>query len=83
MSAKDNPVLRHFRNFVIISLLIVLVVAACFYLTGTLVLVTISGKWEIIKAYCKLPIHKQFLYLAKVLDTYWSFYFKNSAKLKL
>ncbi len=83
MSAKDNPLLRHSRNFVIITLLIVLVIAACFYLTGTLVLVTISGKWEIIKAYCKLPIHKQFIYLTKVLDTYWSFYFKNSAKLKL
>lgn len=69
------------RNFVIISFLIVFVIAACFYVTGTLVLISITGKWDIIKAYYKLRIDKQFIYLFQTLSTYWQFYFKNSAKL--
>ncbi len=79
--SQDNSVIRNLRNFVIISFLIVFVIAACFYVTGTLVLISITGKWDIIKAYYKLRIDKQFIYLFQTLSTYWQFYFKNSAKL--
>ena len=79
--SQDNSVIRNLRNFVIISFLIVFVIAACFYVTGTLVLVSITGKWDIIKAYYKLRLDKQFIYLFQTLSTYWQFYFKNSAKL--
>lgn len=81
MSQNDNAFLRHTRNFAIISILIVFILALCFYVTGTLVLVSITGKWDIIKAYYNLPIQKQFLYLYKTLTTYWGFYFKNFEKL--
>ncbi len=81
VASQDIPALRHFRNFVIISLLIALVLAGCFYLTGTLVIVTITGKWDIIKAYSKLPLDKQFLYIFRTLAAYWKFYFENYDRL--
>ncbi len=79
--SNDNSILRNTRNFVIISCLVVFIVAACFYITGTLVLVSITGKWDIIKTYYKLPILNQFHYFFTTLLTYWQFYIKNSAKL--
>ncbi len=79
----DNPVLRHFRNFVIITFLITFVLIICFYATGTLVVVTVSGKWEVIKAYSDLPIQKQFIYLTNVMVTYWKFYLVNFTKLSM
>lgn len=81
MSADDNAAIRHLRNFVIITFLIAFVLALCFYITGTLVIVSINGKWEVIKAYSKLGIDKQFIYLYKTMLAYWKFYFANSAKL--
>lgn len=80
-STKDNPILRHFRNFVIITALIAIVLVGCFYITGTLVIVTINGKWEIIKAYSSLPFPDQLKYLYKTMVAYWQFYFANSSKL--
>jgi len=74
---EDNAAIRHFRNFAIISLISLFVLAFCFYLTGTLVIVTINGKWEIIKAYSKLPIHQQFSYLYSTMLAYWKYYYKN------
>lgn len=79
--SQDSAAVRHFRNFVIITILIAFVLALCFYATGTLVIVTINGKWEIIKAYSKLPLDKQFIYLYNTMVAYWKFYFVNSAKL--
>lgn len=79
--SEDNAAVRHFRNFVIISFAIFFVLALCFYITGTLVIVTVNGKWEIIKAYSKLPINKQFSYLWSTMVAYWKFYFINSDKL--
>ncbi len=79
--SEDNAAVRHFRNFVIISFAIFFVLALCFYITGTLVIVTVNGKWEIIKAYSKLPINKQFSYLFSTILAYWKFYFINSDKL--
>jgi type IV secretion system protein VirD4 len=79
--SEDNAAIRHFRNFVIISFVIFFTLAICFYITGTLVIVTINGKWEIIKAYSKLPINKQFSYLFSTMLTYWKFYLINSDKL--
>ena len=81
MSAQDNAAIRHLRNFVIITFLIVFVLAGCFYLTGTLVIVSINGNWEVIKKYSNLKIDKQFIYLFQTLVAYWKFYFANSAKL--
>jgi type IV secretion system protein VirD4 len=81
MSAQDNPAVRNFRNFVIIILLVALVLAGCFYITGTLVVVTINGKWEVIKKYSQLKIDKQFIYLYETLVAYWKYYFANSYRL--
>jgi type IV secretion system protein VirD4 len=81
--SEDNAAVRSFRNFVIITFLIVFIFAACFYVTGTLVVVTVTGKWKIIEAYLGLSIEKQFIYLYKTIYTYWSFYLKNYSKISL
>lgn len=81
MAAEDNAAVRHLRNFVIIATLVIFVLAGCFYLTGTLVVVSITGNWEIIKKYSQLSIDKQFIYLFQTLLAYWKFYFINYEKL--
>ncbi len=80
-SANDNPAVRNLQNFGIILSLLVFFIAVCFYITGTLVIMTINGKWEVIKAYSNLPLNKQFVYLYNVFTAYWKFYFTNSSKL--
>jgi type IV secretion system protein VirD4 len=80
-TTQDNPLLRNFRNFAIITCLIGLVLALCFYVTGTLVIVSINGSWQVIKAYSQLPIDKQFIYLYKTLAAYWKFYITNRERL--
>lgn len=77
MSGQDNSAVRAFRNFVIISLLITIVLSACFYITGTLVFVSVNGSLESIKAYSKFSIIEQFSYLYKTLVTYWTYYIQN------
>lgn len=81
MSQQDNPLVRNLRNFAIITFLIAFVLLLCFYVTGTLVIVSINGNWEVIKAYSKLNIDKQFIYLYNTLLAYWKFYFANSDRL--
>lgn len=81
--SQDTPFVRHFRNFFIILFIIVFILALCFYITGTLVIVSVTGKWEVIKGYALLPLDKQFIYLFKTLSAYWKFYFQNYEKLKL
>lgn len=76
-ASQDNPFIRNLRNFGIITFLIVFVLAICFYITGTLVIVTINGSWSVIKAYSALSIDKQFIYLYQTLAAYWKFYFTN------
>jgi type IV secretion system protein VirD4 len=81
MSATDSDALRNIRNFTIISSLIIFVLATCFYITGTLVIVSINGKWDVIKKYYHLDLDKQFIYLFQTLAFYWKFYFANYSKL--
>ncbi len=80
-AAEDNPLVRNFRNFTIISVLIIFALGLCFYITGTLVVVTINGKFDVIQAYAKLPLNKQFIYLWQSLYTYWQFYIKHFSQL--
>ncbi|MBM3579568.1 MAG: type IV secretion system protein VirD4 [Alphaproteobacteria bacterium] len=80
-SVNDVPAIRHLRNFVIIGSLIIFVLATCFYITGSLVIFSITGKWDIIKAYINLPIQKQFIYIYNTFIAYWKFYFANHDKL--
>lgn len=83
MASEDNPALRNFRNVSIISLLIILLVILCFYITGTLVIISINSTWEIILSYITLSIDKQFIHLFQTLVTYWKFYFTNHSKLTM
>lgn len=80
---QDNPLLRNFRNFFIISFLVIFVLTLCFYITGTLVIVTISGSWKVIEAYAQLSLDKQFVYLAKTVIAYWEFYITNYNKIAI
>ncbi|MFM7620787.1 MAG: type IV secretory system conjugative DNA transfer family protein [Alphaproteobacteria bacterium] len=77
----DNPFIRHFRNFTIITFLIVMVLTLCYYITGTLVILSINGNWELIKGYTALPVDKQFIYISKTMYAYWKFYIINNTKL--
>ncbi len=81
MSADDNAAVRALRNVAVITCLVVFAIAACFYITGTLVIISINSKWEVIKAYYDLPIHKQFIYLYNTLVAYWKFYLTNHEKI--
>ncbi len=78
---EENALVRNVRNFTIITSLIVLVLAFCFYLTGALTIITINSNFDIIKKYWELPILKQFLYLFQTLAAYWKFYLTHHASL--
>jgi type IV secretion system protein VirD4 len=77
----ENPFVRNFRNFFVIGLLSSIVLFICFYITGLLVVVSINGNLELIKAYMNLPIDKQTIYLYKTIIAYWKFYIINFDKL--
>ncbi len=81
MSTSDNPLLRSFRNITIISSLSIFLILLCFYITGTLVIISVNSSWEVIKGYSGLNILKQFSYLFTTLAAYWKFYFVNYSKL--
>jgi len=81
MSSQDSPAVRTFRNFVVITILIAFVLACCFYITGSLVIITINGNWEVIKKYWNLKIDKQFIFLYETLVAYWKYYLQNSYRL--
>ncbi|MCE3255167.1 MAG: type secretory system Conjugative transfer family protein [Rickettsiaceae bacterium] len=74
---QTSDAVRYFRNFIVISILIVLVLSGCFYVTGMLVLVSIKGDFNVIKSYFNFTLLQQFLFLWKVIQNYWIFYFKN------
>lgn len=80
-ATDDNPLLRNFRNTVIISLLFIFVILFCFYITGTLVVVSVNSSWAVVKAYSELNIFKQFSYLGQTMLAYWKFYLQNFDKL--
>ena len=75
--SEDNAAVRNLRNFTTIIILALIVLTLCFYVTGTLVIATINGKWEVIKGYYKLNLDKQLIYLFKTMKAYWQFYFTN------
>ena len=80
-ATDDNPLLRNFRNFSIITCVTLFVFALCFYITGTLVIVSVNGNWKVIQAYAQLSLDKQFVYLAKTMAAYWQFYITNYSKI--
>ncbi len=80
-TSQDVPAVRHFRNFVIITFLIAFILSLCFYLTGTLVIISIGGSISVIKQYIDLSLLNQFIHLAKTLFAYWKFYIENSSQL--
>lgn len=81
--SQDSDFVRNFRNFFIILFLIILVLLFCFYVTGTLVIVSINGDFGIIKKYSSLRLDKQFAYIFELLAKYWEYYFNNRSKLTL
>ena len=80
-ATDDNPLLRNFRNFSIITCVTLFVFALCFYITGTQVIVSVNGNWKVIQAYAQLSLDKQFVYLAKTMAAYWQFYITNYSKI--
>lgn len=79
---RDNPLLRNLRNFATIAFLIVIILTIFYYLTGTLVIVTVNGTWKVTKTYSDLNILEQFLYLRKTMHAYWNFYLVNHDRLQ-
>lgn len=82
-TGQTPEIVRHFRNIVIIVLLIVTVLAGCFYLTGILVLVTINSSLAVVKEVFTVSFDEQFIYLAKGIGRYWSYYFQNYSQLTM
>jgi len=80
--ADDIAAVRHLRNFVIISFLIIVVLLGCFYATGILVLVSINNDWKVVKAYLNFTLIQQFWALTKAMTNYWVFYFQHYGQLK-
>ncbi len=79
----DNPLLRNFRNASVIFCLIAFVLLFCFYITGTLVIVSVNSSIDILLKYIDLPIHKQFSHLWLTVIAYWKFYLLNFSKLSI
>lgn len=80
---QDSDFIRNFRNFFIILFLIVIALAFCFYVTGTLVIISINGDFDIIKKYINLRLDQQFAYIAKLLSGYWTYYLEHRSTLTL
>lgn len=74
---------RGFRNFVIITALIIIVLLGCFYITGLLVLLSINSDWNVIKKYFDFSLVQQFWALSKAMSNYWGFYLKHYSQLKI
>lgn len=79
--SQDGNAVRGMRNFGIITFLVLFVLSLCFYITGTLVILAITGKWETIKGFAQLRLDKQFGYLYDTLVAYWKFYFAKHSEL--
>ena len=79
--SQDIAAVRHFRNFVIIALLVILIILGCFYITGFLVLVSVNNDWSVIKTYFNFTLLQQFAALGKAIANYWVFYFNNYSRL--
>ena len=80
--SQDIAAVRHFRNIVIITFLILVVFLGCFYFTGILVLVSINSNWKVIEAYFKFGITEQFWAVTKAMMNYWGFYLQHFSQLK-
>ncbi len=76
-----DEIVRNFRNFVIIGAIVIVILLGCFYLTGVLVLISISNDWNAVKAYFNLGLMQQFWALSKAMSNYWAFYFKHYPQL--
>ena len=81
MSSEDQPFVRNVRNFTVIAILIIVVVTCCFYLTGTLVIFSVTGNLSLIKEYLDWPLPRQFVYIYKAIVGYWAFYIENHHQL--
>lgn len=83
MAGQTSEAVRHFRNFFVISLLILIVLVFCFYLTGVLVLVTINTSFDVVKAVWKMSVPQQFITFIVALQKYWMFYLEHYKQLKI
>ena len=81
--SSEGEILRHSRNFVVITIIIILCFTICFYITGILFSVVIIGDWDYITRYFSLPLHRQFVTLFQTIWEYWIYYFKNHQLLEL
>lgn len=77
MSDDTPEIVRHFRNFSIITLLLLTILLICGYITMLLVAVTMAQNWEVAFSYISLPDMDKIMGLWNILIKYWIFYFKN------
>lgn len=79
----DVAIVRHFRNTIIITILVVVILLGCFYLTGALVSISINNDWKALESYWDLTLFQQFWVLTKAMTNYWTFYFQHYKQLKM
>ncbi|MDA7705017.1 type IV secretory system conjugative DNA transfer family protein [Rickettsiales bacterium] len=77
MSDDTPELVRHLRNFTIITLLFIVTFFICGYVTVLLVAVTMAPTWKIAISYFAFPNWDHIITLWNVLIQYWIFYLKN------
>lgn len=77
MSDSTPEIVRHFRNFTIISCLLFFIIFICGYVTMLIVATTMAPSWKVAIGYFTLPNLENIMTLWNILSKYWIFYFKN------
>lgn len=77
MSDSTPEIVRHFRNFTIISCLLFFIIFICGYITMLIVATTMAPSWKVAIGYFTLPNLENIMTLWNILSKYWIFYFKN------
>ena len=77
MSDDTPEVVRHLRNFFVISSLLSILLIICGYVTMLLVVTTMAPSWKIAVGYFTLPDLSNIKTLFDILLKYWYFYFQT------
>ena len=81
MASQTNELVRGFRNFTLISILIAITLLFTFYLSGMLAVFTMSGNLSSFIKYWEKSILEQFILIFQSFYKYWAFFFNNYSQL--
>lgn len=82
MTSTDSNAVRALRNFGLIGVILLLILVIFYYVTGTLLIVSIASKEEILTHFSG-SISEQYVDIGRALKGYWGYYFENRDKLTM